>query len=55
MNHKRGKPKSGRGGCLLCKPQKHQSENDEKIVYHHGFGKIRDLNHAKQDIKEYLS
>jgi hypothetical protein len=24
MNHKRGKPKSSRGGCLLCKPQKHQ-------------------------------
>lgn len=25
MNHKRGKPKSSRAGCLLCKPHKHQS------------------------------
>jgi hypothetical protein len=22
MNHKRGKPKSARAGCLLCKPHK---------------------------------
>lgn len=22
MNHKRGKPKAQRSGCLLCKPQK---------------------------------
>lgn len=26
MNHKRGKPKSARGGCLLCKPHKHQRQ-----------------------------
>lgn len=24
MNHKRGRPKSARGGCLFCKPHKHQ-------------------------------
>lgn len=24
MNHKRGKPKSSRAGCLLCKPHKRQ-------------------------------
>jgi hypothetical protein len=24
MNHKRKKPKSGRAGCLLCKPHKRQ-------------------------------
>jgi hypothetical protein len=24
MNHKRGKPKSARAGCLMCKPHKHQ-------------------------------
>lgn len=23
-HHKRGKPKSSRAGCLLCKPHKHQ-------------------------------
>lgn len=26
MNHKRGRPKSQRGGCLMCKPWKHQGE-----------------------------
>ena len=26
MHHKRGKPKSTRAGCLLCKPHKHQAE-----------------------------
>jgi hypothetical protein len=25
MNHKRGRPKSARAGCLLCKPHKHQA------------------------------
>lgn len=24
MHHKRGKPKSGRAGCLMCKPWKRQ-------------------------------
>jgi len=24
MNHKRGRPKSTRAGCLLCKPHKRQ-------------------------------
>lgn len=24
MHHKRGKPKSSRAGCLMCKPEKHQ-------------------------------
>lgn len=23
MNHKRGKPKKARSGCLMCKPHKH--------------------------------
>jgi hypothetical protein len=26
MHYKRSKPKSGRAGCLLCKPHKHQAE-----------------------------
>jgi hypothetical protein len=26
MHYKRGKPKSTRAGCLLCKPHKHQAE-----------------------------
>ena len=30
MNHKRGKPKQARAGCLLCKPHKfgHGKEHD---------------------------
>lgn len=28
MNHKRGRPKSSRAGCLLCKPHKHQATKD---------------------------
>ena len=52
MNHKRGKPKSCRAGCLMCKPQKHNAVNDEVGVYHHGFGKIRSLDAAKKQEKE---
>jgi hypothetical protein len=28
MNHKRKRPKSGRAGCLMCKPHKHQRAKD---------------------------
>lgn len=28
MNHKRGRPKSTRAGCLLCKSHKHQAAKD---------------------------
>lgn len=31
MHHKRGKPKSSRAGCLLCKPHKHQRAKDKGI------------------------
>lgn len=27
-HHKRGRPKSGRAGCLFCKPHKHQAAKD---------------------------
>lgn len=27
MNHKRGRPKSTRAGCLLCKPHKRQGSS----------------------------
>lgn len=30
MHHKRGKPKSARSGCLLCKPHKRQGAHREK-------------------------
>jgi len=28
MNHKRGRPKSARSGCLLCKPHKANAVKD---------------------------
>jgi hypothetical protein len=50
MNHKRGKPKSGRAGCLMCKPNKHQAANKLKLG-HRGFGPIRARIHANTDLK----
>jgi hypothetical protein len=29
-NHKRKGPKSTRSGCLLCKPHKHQAEDEPR-------------------------
>lgn len=52
MNHKRGRPKSRRAGCLMCKPHKAGICNDETRVYHKGFGKIRKLAAAKADMTE---
>lgn len=47
MHHKRGKPKSARAGCLLCKPHKHQAE------------KHRDRSRRKRDerwqVEQWLS
>ena len=38
MNHKRGRPKARRSGCLMCKPNKfgHGMENE---IGHRGFGR----------------
>ncbi len=36
MNFKRGKPKSSRAGCLLCKPNKRQGACDHKTNMTHG-------------------
>ena len=30
MNHERRKPKSGRAGCLMCKPHKDQRSKDRE-------------------------
>lgn len=51
MNHKRGKAKNQRAGCLLCKPNK-MNGGHKDVLGHKGFGKLRDLDHAKQDLKE---
>lgn len=40
MNHKRGKPKNARAGCLLCKSNKVNGANRARLG-HTGFGKLR--------------
>ena len=53
MNHKRKRAKNGRSGCLLCKPNKANGVNDEKDLGHKGFGKLRKLKAAINDLKKY--
>jgi len=50
MNHKRKKCKNARSGCLMCKPNKMNGWNKEKLG-HYGFGKLRKLDAAKQNEK----
>ena len=52
MNHKRGKPKNARAGCLLCKMNKMNGWNKDRLG-HVGFGKLRDSIHARVDLKAY--
>lgn len=52
MHHKRKRPPSARAGCHMCKPQKGGKANPDTDIYHRGFGKIRDLIHSKQDMRE---
>jgi hypothetical protein len=37
MNHKRGRPKNARAGCLLCKPNKANGVN-KTVFAHYKFG-----------------
>lgn len=52
MNHKRGKPKNARAGCLLCKPNKMSGWSKDRYG-HTGFGKLRKVAYAKQDLAEF--
>lgn len=52
MNFKRGRPKNARCGCLLCKPNKMNGANKDKLM-HRGFGKIRRVLLAKADLREF--
>lgn len=52
MNHKRGRPKNRRSGCLMCKPNKQNGWNKLTQMGHKGFGKIRDEIHAVEDMKD---
>lgn len=52
MNHKRGKPKKARAGCLLCKPHKLNGENKLAEVSKTGFAKIRADRSSRQDMRD---
>lgn len=54
MHHKRGKPKNARAGCLLCKPNK-MNGADKLELGHHGFGKLRQEWHAREDLRSALN
>lgn len=51
MNHKRKRPKNRRAGCLMCKPNKMNGWNKDKLG-HTGFGKLRDEYHASKDLRD---
>ena len=50
VNHKRGKRKNARAGCLMCKPNKMNGWPKGRLG-HVGFGKLRKEHHAKSDLK----
>jgi hypothetical protein len=53
MNHKRGKRKNARSGCLMCKPNKMNGWKKGINSYgHHGFSKIRKLYFADKELSE---
>lgn len=54
MNHKRGRPKNRRAGCLLCKPNKANGLKHRLEVGHAGFGKIRRELRARADLNEAM-
>lgn len=49
MNHKRKRPKNRRAGCLMCKPNKMNGYNKDKLG-HVGFGKLKRTILAKLDL-----
>jgi len=51
MNYKRKGTKNTRRGCLMCKPNKMTGWNNERLG-NKGFGKIRALIHANEDLKQ---
>jgi len=52
MNHKRGKPKNARAGCLMCKPNKANGANKKKLG-HSGFGKLRSTEEADAELEMF--
>lgn len=56
-HHKRKRQPNRRAGCKMCKPQKsvtgYKSQVEDQ-VFHEGFGKLRRLQAAKQDMRDSL-
>ena len=50
MHHKRHKPKNGRAGCLMCKPNKMNGWAKHRLLGHVGFGKIRKEIASRHDL-----
>ena len=53
MNFKRKRPKNARAGCLMCKPNKMNGVNKDKLG-HTGWSKLKNTILAKLDLKELL-
>ena len=51
-NFKRGKAKSARAGCLMCKPNK-IGQGMENHYQHSGFSKIREEARTKEELKHF--
>lgn len=52
MNHKRGRAKQRRAGCLMCKPNK-LGKGQEKKLGHGGFGKLKKERSTDEDLREF--
>lgn len=53
MNHKRGRRKNARAGCLMCKPHKMNGAGRLKLAVNKtGFGNVRAEALAKLDTRE---
>lgn len=50
-NFKNRRPRSGRAGCGMCKPQK-KGWIAKTELGHRGFGKLRKEIHAQADLKQ---
>lgn len=56
MNHKRGRPKNRRAGCLMCKPHKmngyYHKTRPHKGLNKIGFSKLRDAFLSLVDLRD---
>lgn len=53
MHHKRKRHSNARAGCAMCKPQKKgNGANPDTKVWNNGFGKIKSLIAAKEDMRD---